>query len=50
MVICKVCKSSGKQGEIFIIEEYDKLETAICDKFFQPERLSEKTSKEDAIV
>jgi len=43
-MICKICKTFGKQGEIFIVESTDPLSECICAKCYQPERLSEETA------
>lgn len=40
MCICKICKSSGKQGEIFVIKDFESIDDAICAKCIQPERLN----------
>ena len=45
MVLCKICKSSGKQGEVFLVEDFDNLDNAICVKCIQPER----SKREDGI-
>ena len=47
MVTCKICKSSGRQGQTFLVESFEEgLENAICSKCIQPER----SKREDSIT
>lgn len=45
MVFCRICKSSGKQGDIFWIDDFGNYDSAICANCIQPER----TNPEDYI-
>lgn len=37
-MICKICKESGKQGHVFVVNDFEDLDQAICANCYQPKR------------
>ncbi len=46
MCKCKICGSSGKQGEVLLIECFHDLSSTICGKCIQPERVKRSDTED----